>query len=228
MILLAIDTSSQAASAALFGEKGLMAEIRLNNNSRHSRTVLDLIDKTVSAAGIEKAEITGLACSRGPGSFTGLKVGMAVIKGLRAALNCPAVTVSQLEALAYPLRMSERLIVPVVEAGRGMVYAAKYRAVSGKLTLLEKQAVYEPSTLMEALDSPALVCGSGLKLCRDFLEKSPAPVVAAGSFYDLPRAGVLAELAWGSFKENSPEETDPLVPDYLMEPAAIVKPQRPC
>ena len=94
MIILAVDTSSRAISVALCIEQRLVAESFQDNQTKASRILLNMIDEVLRTSQVKKEEIEGLACSKGPGSFTGLKIGMAVAKGLRAALGHPLVTIS--------------------------------------------------------------------------------------------------------------------------------------
>ena len=119
--------------------------------------------------------------------------------------------------------MTGRLVVPTVEAGRGKIYAAQYGLVSGVLEGLEGPGVHDPSDLVEAIDEPAIFCGSGVKRCQEYVNNSGKDIINAGSFYEFPRAGILAELSYPRFQQLRLKEGEIMAPDYLMEPAAIIK-----
>ena len=126
MIILGIDTSSDVASVALISEEKLIGEYTLNFKKTHSERLMPMIDKMLTDCGYEMSQIDGFAVAIGPGSFTGLRIGIATAKGLAHACGKPVIPVSTLAALAYNLPMCEHLIVPIMDARRSQVYTGTY------------------------------------------------------------------------------------------------------
>ena len=113
MRILAIDTSTAAASAALIENGNLCCEYILNDGKKHSEKLINLIDMVIKSCGLEVNDIDAFACSTGPGSFTGLRVGASAIKGIAQALNKPIIGIPTLDGLAYNLWGYRGFICPV-------------------------------------------------------------------------------------------------------------------
>ena len=130
MNTLALDSSGLTAAVAVMTDGKLAAEYTVNNKKTHSQTLLPMIDEVMKAVGIEPKQLDCIAISRGPGSFTGLRIGSATAKGLGLALNIPVAEVSSLDALAYNLYGNEGCIIcPIMDARRQEVYTAAYEFV---------------------------------------------------------------------------------------------------
>ena len=130
MNILAIDSSGLTAAVAVMTDGKLAAEYTVNNKKTHSQTLLPMIDEVMKASGLEPKQLECIAVSRGPGSFTGLRIGSATAKGLGLALNIPIAEVSSLEALAYNLYGNEGCIIcPIMDARRQEVYTAAYEFI---------------------------------------------------------------------------------------------------
>lgn len=125
MNILAIETTGHVAAAALLRPDRIVAEFAVNNELTHSRVLMSLIDHALQTADFDKGDIDYIACSAGPGSFTGLRIGAAAAKGLAFGLCRKIVPVSTLDALAY--NVSSGIVVPIMDARRGQVYTALYR-----------------------------------------------------------------------------------------------------
>ncbi|MCR5324911.1 MAG: tRNA (adenosine(37)-N6)-threonylcarbamoyltransferase complex dimerization subunit type 1 TsaB [Lachnospiraceae bacterium] len=127
MLILGIESSSLVASAAVLSEEKLIAEYTVNNAMTHSQTLMPMIDSVMKSAGKEPEELDAIAISRGPGSFTGLRIGSATAKGMGLALNKPLVEVPTLAAMAYNLYgITDRIICPIMDARRSEVYSGAY------------------------------------------------------------------------------------------------------
>ena len=126
MKILALDSSGLVASVALLENDNLVAEFTVNNKKTHSQTLLPMLDEVVKAAGIELDTVDAIAIAAGPGSFTGLRIGAATVKGLSLALDKPIIPVPTLEGLAYNFWGSDRLICPIMDARRNQVYTGIY------------------------------------------------------------------------------------------------------
>jgi len=126
MIILAIDTSAKTASVAVATADKILAEFTISNGLTHSETLMPMVEQMLAISGITKCQIGLLATSAGPGSFTGLRIGAAVAKGLAMGLNLKIVPVSSLCALAYNVERENCVIVPMMDARRNQVYTAVY------------------------------------------------------------------------------------------------------
>lgn len=141
MNILAIDTSGQAASVAIVSDKQVVAEFALNHKINHSVTIMPLLHEMLRAVGMETSDMDYIASACGPGSFTGLRIGASAAKALAHASGKKLVPVSTLLGLAYNVLVTDKIIVPVMDAKRDQVYAAAYTKTNGKpVTLLETTA----------------------------------------------------------------------------------------
>ncbi len=132
MKILAIDTSSLPASVAFIDDKKVIAEFMINYKKTHSQTIMPLVDYLKNILELDLNSIDYIACSCGPGSFTGLRIGAAAAKGFAFALNKQIVPVPTLDALAYNIFMNDSIIVPIMDARRNQVYSAFYSWEKGE------------------------------------------------------------------------------------------------
>jgi len=171
-MLLALDTSSRACSCAVFDGAKLVAEGYLNGGLTHSATLTMLVENTLSTARLKFADIDCIAVSAGPGSYTGLRIGLAAAKGMAMGRNIPCIAVSTLMALAYNLTMFQGAVCAALDARAGQVYAAMFEAKDGNITRLTEDKAMTLSELGEILPEGAAVCGDGAALVqRSFPEK---------------------------------------------------------
>ena len=133
MKILAVDTATKSCSVAVIDEDRLLAESTSFEDQTHSRHLLNIIDTVLGKAGLKIAQLDGFAVSIGPGSFTGLRIGIASVKGLAFSLNKPVVGVSSLQSLAFQCSKSPYLICPVLDARKQELYFCRYRFNKGKL-----------------------------------------------------------------------------------------------
>lgn len=170
MKILAIDTTAPTSSVALWENGRLLAMDTVNSSLSHSVTLLPMIDSCLSALGLTVDDMDALACSAGPGSFTGVRIGVSTLKGLAFKRDLPAVGVSTLEALSLNLCGFEGVVAPVMNARRGQVYTAMFELDgSGKAHRLTKDDALPLTTL------------------GDMLEKTGKPVCFTGDGYDLAK-----------------------------------------
>ncbi len=162
MKILAVDTSTKIGSIALLDGANVISEMALNIEVTHSEKLLPAIEKIFAKVGWDFSELEGLAVAIGPGSFTGLRIGLATMKGFAQAQKLPLVGVSSLMALATSASTSDKPVVAVLKAGRGEVYASAVLFKDGILNkiILEEQAI-NPELLRKTLTSyePCLTVG---------------------------------------------------------------------
>lgn len=172
MKILAIETSARSVSAAVT-EGGVPLTCAYQNRGlTHSRTLMPLVDGMLSAAGLKAEDMDLLAVAAGPGSFTGLRIGVSALKGLAWALDKPCCGVSTLDAMSRNLTHVEGLVICAMDARRNQVYNALFQAHEGRLTRLCPDRAIGLAELAEELKShpePLWVLGDGGQLCFDYL-----------------------------------------------------------
>ncbi len=174
MKILSIDSSAVVASVALFEDGRLLAEYTLNNGNTHSETLLPMVESVLKLYGITPSDIDIFASTTGPGSFTGVRIGAATLKGLAFGKNAPCVEVSTLEAIAENLSCREGLICPVMNARRQQVYTALFRSDGERLTRLMPDSAISISELDDALamyGEEVSLCGDGYDITVEALSK---------------------------------------------------------
>lgn len=205
MKILAIDTSTSAASAALVKDGNLCCEYTLNDGKKHSEKLINLIDMVIKSCGLSVNDIDGFACSTGPGSFTGLRVGASAIKGMAQALNKPVIGIPTLDVLAYNLWCWAGYICPILDAQRNMVYSALYTFKDGVLVKLEDYFAIEINDLknrLTTLDEDLIFLGDGLSIFKKEIVKSFNRVLFAPAGSNYPRASSVASLAAIKYKKG--------------------------
>jgi len=172
MTILAIDSTGKTAGIALARKNHILAELTVNNILTHSQTLMPMIDNILNMANINKHEITHIACSAGPGSFTGLRIGAAAAKGLAFALGTKIVPVSTLDALAYNISHENITVIPIMDARREQVYTAAYTCENGKITRTTDYTVCSiEEVLRMAAGKKAVFLGDGTPVHYDKIEK---------------------------------------------------------
>lgn len=169
MKLLAIDTSSKAASVAVISDNELIGEYTIINNQNHSIKLLPMIDQILDNLSLDISEINFFAVANGPGSFTGLRIGVATVNGLAQALNRPVIGVSILDGLAYNFIHFDGLVAPILDARREQVYTAIYSTKEHKLERITDYLAIPILELVEFVkNKEVLLTGDGLN--QTFIE----------------------------------------------------------
>lgn len=138
MIILALDTSAAAASAAVIRDGYLTGEITIRNGKTHSQKVIPMIDRLLQMLDHKPEDLDLLAVAYGPGSFTGLRIGVVTVKAMAYALNIPVVEVSTLMALAYTVNETEGLVCPIMDARNRQVYTGIYKISNESVSVLKE------------------------------------------------------------------------------------------
>ena len=165
MRILAIDSSGLVASAAVMDDDTLLGEYTINFKKTHSQTLLPMIDSLMNMLGIGPETIDAIAVSKGPGSFTGLRIGSATAKGIGLALNKPLVEVPTVDALACNLYDTKGLVVPMMDARRSQVYTGIYCFEEHRLQVVRQQMAVSVDTLADLLNEegkPVILLGDGV------------------------------------------------------------------
>ncbi len=215
MLTLALESSAKAASAAVFEDDKMLAFAIQNAGLTHSRTLLPMAEELIKGLDRTMADVGLVAVSRGPGSFTGLRIGLAEAKGLCWALQIPAVGVSTLEAMAFggPV-LDGQMLCCCMDARRGQVYNALFTVEGGRpvrLTPDRAISVAELESELVARQEPWILLGDGAELCYNTLDRTQVTVFMAPEPLRIQNARGVALAARG----KDPVSAHELLPVYL-------------
>jgi len=140
LIILGIESATENASCALLSDTKLLGEYSLNTGKTHSENLMNIIDKLIVETEVELRDISGIAITKGPGSYTGLRIGISIAKSMSQTLKIPILSVSTLESLAYNLPCSENIINPILDARSNRIYTGIYRLTNNKIEESEKDS----------------------------------------------------------------------------------------
>ncbi len=217
MIILAADTSGGVCSSAVIKDGRILAEAYMNNQKTHSETIGPMIDFCLSCAGIGIADADLFACAVGPGSFTGLRIGIGMIKAFAHASGKPAVGVNTLDALALNAAGTEETVCAVIDARRSEVYTASYQN-GGRVT--DYRAMLIDDVLNERKGQSVVFVGDAAVLHRDKILNTDSSFRIASEGIVLQRAGSVGLAAYELFKSGICQDAYSLEPFYLRETQA--------
>ena len=214
MLILALESSAKAASAALVEDGRLLAQSSQCSGLTHSRTLLPMAEDLLKNAEKTIKDIDLFAVAHGPGSFTGVRIGVSTVKGLAWATNRPCVGVSTLEAMAWHGLAAGGFVCPVMDARRQQVYNALFEIREGKPVRLTEDrpiALEELAPQIKALGAPVFLVGDGAALTAKYLDSVHIP-------FRLAPDNLVWQSAWGvamAALDKTPGSTDDLLPVYL-------------
>lgn len=219
MLILGIDTSAVAAGAAVLKDGKIISETYLNTGLTHSQTLLTLIDTALSNADLSFNDIDGVAVAVGPGSFTGIRIGVSAVKGLCFSDNKMCFPISTLEALANCADIDGFLICPVMDARCKQVYTALFEKVDNEIKRLLADTPLALEELAEKLsnyDKRIILIGDGADIAYDFLSTKGLDVRKFSEIFKYQHASGVAIAAYKLYnKTNKSFSADELVPVYL-------------
>lgn len=219
MIILGVDTSALAAGAAIVKDGKLISETYINTGLTHSQTMLTLIDSALNMVDMTIDDVDAFAVSAGPGSFTGIRIGVSAIKGLCFAENKPCFAVSTLEALANCADIDGFVICPVMDARCMQVYTALFEKLDGEIRRVTEDSpktLEELSEELEKIDKKILLIGDGADISYKFLAEKGLDVRKFSEIFKFQHASGVAITAFRNY--NRGEEAvsaDNLIPSYL-------------
>ncbi|MEM7007912.1 MAG: tRNA (adenosine(37)-N6)-threonylcarbamoyltransferase complex dimerization subunit type 1 TsaB [Thermodesulfobacteriota bacterium] len=203
MRILAIETSTYSASIALMSQEGVLGEYYFNIGPSHTEKLVPSIDWLLSELNTQKSDLTGVAVSLGPGSFTSLRVGLSTAKGICYSLGIPLVGASSLQALAMNVPFSSHYICPVIDARKGEVFTALFKSDNAKLQRVSEDMVISPDALVEIINDDTIFIGDGALLYREYLEDNlRAGIMFTPLNLNYPRASNVALSVIDKFKAN--------------------------
>ncbi|MBE0466552.1 MAG: tRNA (adenosine(37)-N6)-threonylcarbamoyltransferase complex dimerization subunit type 1 TsaB [Candidatus Desulforudis sp.] len=223
MNVLGIETSGPVCSVGLAGPEGVLAEWTVRGQKIHSVRVLPLIEGVLDEAGLLMPELAGVAVTSGPGSFTGLRIGLTVAKTLAQVLNIPVAGIPSLEALAYPLCGAGSVWV-LVPARKDEVYAALYDCRGEYPVEVFPPASLDVDRLLETVcktKEPACFIGEAAEIYGDLLRRELGDRARLGPpALNYPRGAVVAGMGRRRLQDDRGLDALTLVPDYIRPPAA--------
>ncbi len=224
MKILSVDTSSNVATVAVTDDDKLVCEILVNTKKTHSQTLMPMIDSDLKQSELEISDIDLIASANGPGSFTGLRIGVSAVKGLSHAMDIPVIGVSILTAMAYNLPFCEYTISPILDARRNQVYNAVYEWDDGEIKeICGPRALSVDELISEFLTSNKKVVflGDGVSVHKEYIkEKLGDKAVFAPVSANEQRASGLIAAAKKLYDEGKSISCYELAPRYLRKPQA--------
>ena len=218
MRILAFETSAKAGSVALLHDGVLLAEFYQNTGLTHSQTLLQMAQQLLEHCQITPKQVDAVAVAAGPGSFTGVRIGVAAAKGFAWGLELPCYGVSTLEAMAVQLGAYTGVVVPVMDARRSQVYTATFHAEAGVLTRLTEDRAISLAQLGEEiknLSEPVFLVGDGSILCYNTLQEQVKGLVLPPEHRMHQRAAGVALAAEGKLARGEACDGAALTPNYL-------------
>ncbi len=214
MLILAFESSAKPASAALVKDGQLLSQYMQCSALTHSRTLLPMAEDMLKNAELKLSDIDLIAVAHGPGSFTGIRIGVSTVKGLAWAAEKPCVGVSTLEAMAWHGLAAGGYICPVMDARRSQVYNAIFKIENGRPVRMTEDrpiALEELAEEVTALGAPVFLIGDGAALCFEYFTAHGIPCVMAPD-------NLRWQDAWGvamAAADKTPGNADELLPVYL-------------
>ena len=218
MRILAFETSAKAGSVALVTDGQLQAESYQNTGLTHSQTVMTMARDLLKSCSLTPEDIDAVAVAAGPGSFTGVRIGVAAAKGFAWGGEKPCYGVSTLEAMALQLGICDGFVLPVMDARRAQVYTALFCAQKGKLTRKTEDRAIALSQLgqeLASLDKPIYLVGDGSLLCHNTLKEAVPALVLPPEHRMHQRAAGVALAAMAKIASGEMGDGAALTPNYL-------------
>ena len=222
MIVLSIDSSSKVATVALLNDDTLLGEYVINDKREHSVLLMPMIENLLKDCELTINDIDGFVVSKGPGSFTGLRIGMATIKGLSFGANKPYISLSSLDGLAYSLSYFYGIICPIMDALRENVYTALYKNEDGEFKNIMEPTPMELPDLLEMLkekNEEVIFTGDGLLKHKEYIKANFPNAKFASNHVSLTRASSIGELGLNLLKQGIKDDPNS-APVYLKKPQA--------
>lgn len=218
MKILAVDSASKCASACVMDDGNIVSEFFLNNKLTHSQTLMPMIKKALDVSETNVNDIDLFAVSTGPGSFTGVRIGVSTIKGLALPENKPCVSVSTLEAMAYNFLHMDCIVCAVMDARCQQVYNATFEVKNRKIFRLTDDRAISINSLLHEFDNydkKIFLVGDGAHLCYNSLDEKSEKFELAPELLMYQRASSVALVAMSKFENADTTDAVSLSPVYL-------------
>lgn len=223
MKILAVDSSSLTASVAIVEDDITVAEYTVNYKKTHSQTLLPMLDEIVKMTEQDLQTVDAIALAAGPGSFTGLRIGSATVKGLAQALSKPVISVPTVDGLAGNLYGTDKLVCPVMDARRNQTYTGLYEFVKNEeeyeMHCIRQQCAVDIVEIISAINElgrEVIFLGDGVPVFKDIIrEQIKVPYSFAPNTCNRQRAAVIGWLAGKLYAQGKTESAAQHAPEYL-------------
>ncbi len=215
MKILALETATLAGSVALLDGDRVVGQTLLDITLTHSERLMAMVDRLLGDCGVEPRGLDALAVSVGPGSFTGLRVGVATAKGLGLGLGLPVAVVPTLDAMAAILPFADAPVVPILDARKSEVYLSRYRWSGAGMTREWEYLALAPAEAARRLTPPVIVLGDGVPACRPYLAGAGEGVREAPATHAVPWAAAVGRLGALRLRAGEGIPAEALAPFYL-------------
>ncbi len=218
MLILAFETSAKAASVALVEDGWLVAEYQQNSGQTHSRTLMKMAEDLLRNCDRKPEDVTAVACAAGPGSFTGVRIGVSAAKGFAWGLELPCVGVSTLEGMVRGIAVADGVYCAVMDARRNQVYTALFSVKDGNICRLTEDmaiSVEELGTLLKKEENNKFLVGDGALLCYNNLRSEVPDLILLPEHLRMQRASGTAMVAWDRLSAGECPNGAELIPNYL-------------
>jgi len=216
--ILNIETSTTNCSVSLsFEGETLVLKEDYDNNYSHAERLHVYIDEVLKQASIKSSQLDAIAVSKGPGSYTGLRIGVSAAKGLCFALNKPLISISTLEALAHQVKTKEGIIIPMLDARRLEVYSAIFDSSYNRLRETLAQVLNDDSFKDYLKETKVTFIGNGVAKTKELIIHNNAIFIDGR----LPSADQMSQLAYNKYKKNDIEDVAYFEPYYLKDFVAL-------
>jgi tRNA threonylcarbamoyladenosine biosynthesis protein TsaB len=227
--ILGLDTATWKASVGLRIDGELVSEQSRTADGSHAVSLLSLIQEVLQDGGCPVRELEAVAVSGGPGSFTGLRIGLSVAKGLAYATGARLIAVPTLEALARTVAHLDGKVCPVLDARKGELYAACFQSSNGALQRLTDDLLLTPEALLEVVPTPCVMLGDAVAMYGSFLQQHLSTgVTLLPSDTHGPSGGVVAAMAAERLQAGGPDDLSQLEPCYIRLSEAELKWSHKC
>ncbi|HBF41812.1 MAG TPA: tRNA (adenosine(37)-N6)-threonylcarbamoyltransferase complex dimerization subunit type 1 TsaB [Anaerolineaceae bacterium] len=220
-MLLAVDTSTQTMGLALYNGTQVLAESVWLTHSHHTVELAPAIDELFQRAAIKPGQLEAVACALGPGSFTSLRIGLAVVKGLALSLHIPVIGIPTLTYLAAAQPLMQMPMLAVLPAGRGRMAVSRYTVQDGAWRSEGELSIMTAEAISDSIHEPTYICGEMDAAERQQLSRKWKNAIVASPAQSLRRPSFLAELAWKRWQEGDVDEPVSLAPIYVHVAEAI-------
>ena len=218
MRILAFETSAKAASVALLQDGNLLGEYMQNSGQTHSRTIMQMAQDLLKNCDLTAKDVDAVACAAGPGSFTGVRIGLAAAKGFAWGRELPLVGLSTLEAMARNVALADGIYCAAMDARRNQVYTALCQMENGVFRRLMDDsaiAVEELGQKLAETDKPKYLVGDGAALCHKALSDKIPQLVLLPEHLRMQRAAGTALVAWEQLRAGEVPAAGDVTPNYL-------------
>jgi tRNA threonylcarbamoyladenosine biosynthesis protein TsaB len=225
MIILAIDTSTPTGSVAVLEGDTVLAEVAVTSQQTHAKRLVSALDATLRMTDLTIADCDGFAVTTGPGSFTGLRIGVSTVKGLAFATKKPVTGVSTLDALVYQLPSYAHLVCPMLDARKGQVYSALYECIGHmKWKRVIEDCAIEPRQWLKQIGDLCLFVGDGASVYGELIRE----ILGDLAYFTPPylnrvRASVVGYIGMKRILDGQIADIDRLVPHYIRKSDAEIK-----